>query len=142
MATTIQASCFQFYSFTVSSYFIYSIEVIVHWISFVVLFIYVLLYSVCYSFHFSHKSGSVVIFHWISFVVLCISVLMYSVCYSFHSTHKSGSGISEWSTIHLFFFVHVPDKIWVQEFGTQTSRSFAILATPSPKTTHGGQEQR
>jgi hypothetical protein len=33
---------FQFFSFTVSSYFIYSMEVIVHWIFFVVLHISVL----------------------------------------------------------------------------------------------------
>jgi hypothetical protein len=28
--------------------------------------------------------------------------------------------VSEQSTLHLFFFVHVPDKIWVQEVGTRT----------------------
>jgi hypothetical protein len=105
IATTIRASCFQFCSFTVSTYFIYSIEVIVHWIS---------------------------------VVVLCISVLLYSVCYSFCSAHKSGSVVSERSALHLFFFVHVPDKIWVQEVGTRTSRAFARSAMPSPKTTHGG----
>jgi hypothetical protein len=43
IATTIRASCFQFCSFTVSTYFIYSIEVIVHWIYVVVLCI-----SMCY----------------------------------------------------------------------------------------------
>jgi hypothetical protein len=49
---------FQFCSFTISTYFIYSIEVIVHWIYVVVLHISLLLHSFCYSFHFAHKSGS------------------------------------------------------------------------------------
>jgi hypothetical protein len=52
-------------------------------------------------------------------------VLLYSICYSFCSAHKSGSVVSERSALHLFFFVHVPDKIWVQEVGTRTSRAFA-----------------
>ena len=59
ITTTIRASCFQFYSFTASTYFIYSIEVIFHWISVVVICISVLLYSVCYSFLSAHKSISV-----------------------------------------------------------------------------------
>jgi hypothetical protein len=105
IATTIRASCFQLCSCTVSAYFIYSIEFIVHWI-----FV----------------------------VVLCNSVLLYSVCYSFCSAHKSGLVVPERSVFHLFFYVHVPDKIWVQEVGTRTSRSFARSATPSPKKTHGG----
>jgi hypothetical protein len=96
---------FQFCSFTVSAYFIYSIEVIVHWI------------YCCF---------------------LHISVLLYSICYSFCSTHKSRSVVSERSSLHLFFFVHVPDKIWVQEVGTRTSRAFARSVTPSLKKTHGG----
>jgi hypothetical protein len=72
IATTIRASCFQFCSFTVSTYFIYSIEVIVHWIYVVVLHISVLLYSICYSFRSTHKSGSVVS-EWScsSFIFLC-----------------------------------------------------------------------
>jgi hypothetical protein len=49
---------FQFCSFTVSTYFIYLIEVIVHWISVVVLLISVFWYSICYSFHSAHKSIS------------------------------------------------------------------------------------
>jgi hypothetical protein len=70
----VQASCFQFYSFIVSANFIYSIEVIVHCIFFVVLCISMLLYSVCNSFHSSHKSGSCCFFQvfllWIKFKVL------------------------------------------------------------------------
>ena len=37
-------------------------------------------------------------------------MLLYSICYLFHSTHKSGSVVSKWSSLHLFFFMHVPDK--------------------------------
>jgi hypothetical protein len=37
--------------------------------------------------------------------------------------------VSERSALHLFFFVHVPDKIWVQEVGTRTSRAFARSVT-------------
>jgi hypothetical protein len=48
---------FQFCSFTVSTYLIYSIEVIVQWIYVV---ISVLSYSVCYSFRSTHKSELVV----------------------------------------------------------------------------------
>jgi hypothetical protein len=51
---------FLFCIFTISAYFIYSIEAIVHWIFVVVLYIYVLWYSIFYSFHSTHKSGSVV----------------------------------------------------------------------------------
>ena len=61
IAMTIQASYFQFCSFTVSAYFIYLIEVIVHRISIVVLHIHVLLYSVYYSFRSACKSGSQVV---------------------------------------------------------------------------------
>jgi hypothetical protein len=39
--------------------------------------------------------------------------------------------------LHLFFSVHVPNKIWVQEVGTQTNRAIAISTTPSPKKTMG-----
>jgi hypothetical protein len=52
------SKCFQFYSFTVSTYFTYSIEFIVHWIYVVVVHISVLLYLVYYSFHSTHKSIS------------------------------------------------------------------------------------
>jgi hypothetical protein len=43
--------------------------------------------------------------------------------------------VSEWSSLHLFFFVHVPDKIWVQEVGTQTIRAFArsVMSEPDQK---------
>jgi hypothetical protein len=68
-------------------------------------------------------------------------VLLYSVCYSFHSTHKSGSVVSERSALHLFFFVHVPDKIWVQEVGTRTSRAFARSVAPSPKKPMGDEKK-
>jgi hypothetical protein len=34
--------------------------------------------------------------------------------------------VSKKSTLHLFFFVHVPDKIRVQEVVTRTSQAFAI----------------
>jgi hypothetical protein len=62
-----------------------------------------------------------VIIHRIYVVVIRIFVLLYSVCYSFNSSHKSGLVVSEHSSLHLFFFIHVPKKIWVQEVGTQTS---------------------
>jgi hypothetical protein len=58
IATTIRESYFKFYSFTVSAYFSYSIEVIVQYIFVVVLHISVLLYFVCYSFRSAHISGS------------------------------------------------------------------------------------
>jgi hypothetical protein len=74
IATTIRASCFHFCSFVVSTYFIYSIEVIVHWISVVVLHIFVLLYSVYYSFCSTHKSGSVVSFENIWLFVIIFEV--------------------------------------------------------------------
>ena len=90
---------FQLCNFIVSTYFIYSIEVIVHWIFFV------------------------------------IYVLLYSIYYSFHSAHKSISVVSEWSPLDLFFFVHVPDKIWVQEVGTWTNRAITISIVSSPTTT-------
>jgi hypothetical protein len=53
------------------------------------------------------------------------------------STPKSGLVLSEWSTLHLFFFVHVLNKIWVQEVGTRTNRSVAISVALSLKKTHG-----
>jgi hypothetical protein len=84
---------FQLCGFTVSAYFIYSVEVVIQWI-------YV--------------------------VVLCISVLWYSIYHSFRSAHKSGSVVRERSSLHLFFFVHVPDQIWVQEVRTWTSRAFNL----------------
>jgi hypothetical protein len=70
----VQTSCFQFYSFTVSANFIYSIEVIVQCIFVVFLCISVLLSSVCNSFRSSHKFGSCcfsqVFLFWIKFKVL------------------------------------------------------------------------
>jgi hypothetical protein len=72
------------------------------------------------------------------FISLCF--FLYSVYYSVHSAPKSGSVVSEQSTLHLFFFVHVLDKILVQEVGTQTNRSVAISVTPSPITNHGGRK--
>jgi hypothetical protein len=96
---------FQFCNFTVSTYFLYSIEVIIHWIS--------------------------VIF-------FCIYVIFYSNCYSFYSSHKSISVVSKRSVLHFFFFVDVPNKIWVQEVGTQNNRAFGRLTTTSQTTAHGG----
>jgi hypothetical protein len=48
--------------------------------------------------------------------------------------------LDQWyqSSLPSFFFVHVPDKIWVQEVGTQTSQAFSILVMLIPTTTHGG----
>jgi hypothetical protein len=45
--------------------------------------------------------------------------------------------VSEQSALHLFFSVHVPDKIWVQEFGTRTNRFVARSVISSTTTTHG-----
>jgi hypothetical protein len=49
--------------------------------------------------------------------------------------------VSEWSALHLFFFVHVPDKIWVQEVGTRTNRVVARSVTPSPKKPMGDENK-
>jgi hypothetical protein len=100
------------------------------------------LFSVLQFYSFNYFIYSIeVIVHWISVVVLNISVLLYSVCYSFCSIHKSRSMVLEQSSLHLFFFVHVLDKIWVQEVGTRTSRAFARSAMLSLTTTHGGREE-
>jgi hypothetical protein len=50
-----------------------------------------------------------------------IVVSMLIIC----STPKSGSVVSEQYALNLFFLVHVPDKIWVQEVGTRTNRVVA-----------------
>jgi hypothetical protein len=49
--------------------------------------------------------------------------------------------VSEWSALHLFFFVHVPDKIWVQEVGTRTNRAIARSVTPSLKKPMGDEKK-
>jgi hypothetical protein len=43
--------------------------------------------------------------------------------------------------LHLFFFVHVSNKTWVQEVGAQTNRAFAILVAPSQKKTTGDENK-
>jgi hypothetical protein len=76
------------------------------------------------------------------FCCSCISVLLYSIYYSFHSTHKSRSVVSKKSALHLFFFVHVPDKIWVQEVGTRTNRSFARSIASEPEQNSWGMRRK
>jgi hypothetical protein len=49
--------------------------------------------------------------------------------------------VSEWFALHLFFFVHVPDKIWVQEVGTQTNRAITRSFTLSPKKPMGDEKK-
>jgi hypothetical protein len=49
--------------------------------------------------------------------------------------------VSKRSSLHLFFFMHVPDKIWVQEVGTQTSQAFARSVAQIPTKNHGEQEE-
>jgi hypothetical protein len=49
--------------------------------------------------------------------------------------------VSERSSLHLFFFVHVPDKIWVQEVGTRTNRAITISVALSPTKTHGDEKK-
>jgi hypothetical protein len=68
-------------------------------------------------------------------------VLLYSIFYSFCFAYKSRLVVSERSSLHLFFFVHVPDKIWVQEVGTQTNRAFGRSTAPSPTKTMGDEKK-
>jgi hypothetical protein len=49
--------------------------------------------------------------------------------------------VSERSALHLFFFVHVPDKIWVQEVGTRTNRFVARSVMSSPKKPMGDENK-
>jgi hypothetical protein len=64
---------FHLCNFTISTYYIYSIEVIVHWLSFVVLCISLLWYSIYYSFCSTHKSD-----HWYQsgMLFICFSLCM------------------------------------------------------------------
>jgi hypothetical protein len=48
--------------------------------------------------------------------------------------------VSERSSLHLFFFVHVPDTIWVQEVGTRTNRAITRLVASILITTHGDEK--
>jgi hypothetical protein len=50
--------------------------------------------------------------------------------------------VSEWSALHLFFFMHVPDKIWVQEVGTQTNRAYCKIDCVEPEQQPMGDENK
>ena len=67
-------------------------------------------------------------------------MLLYSIFYLFRFAHKFKLVVLERSALHLFFFVHVPGKIWVQEVGTRTSRAFGRPVELSLTIAHGGQE--
>jgi hypothetical protein len=75
---------------------------------------------------------------------MCYSSYLYVYCIQSvinSSTPKSRSVISERSSLHLFFFVHVPDKIWVQEVGTRTNRDVAISVCRAQKQPMGDEKK-
>jgi hypothetical protein len=49
--------------------------------------------------------------------------------------------VLEWSALHLFFFVHVLDKVWVQEVGTRTNRAITRSVARARQQTMGDEKK-